>query len=421
MRIAVLGAGIAGLTTAHHLAGHHEVVVFEARDHPGGNIRTEEVAGCRVEWGPNGFLDNEPATLELVRELGLENRLVHARQEAARRFLWRDGRLRLLPTSPPAFLRSDCLPWRARCRALLEPFIRRPAAGTDEESVHDFALRRLGRGAAEILVDAMVTGIFAGDPRRLSLADAFPRLAAMEREHGSLLKGAMRGGLGRHGTLTSFDRGMEVLIEALADRLDVRTGSTLERLPTGFDRIICTIPAQRAALLVDEPLADCLQRIPSAPIAVLALIFRTPLPVPEAFGFLVPHGQGLRILGTLYDSSIFPVRAPEGFRLFRVLIGGRRDPEAVTLGDEELLAIAARDLHRAWGTFPDPHAVHVIRHPLGIAQYEQGHGALLAEIERLAPPQLRFAGSWYRGVALNACIREARSWEPSRLAGRAQE
>jgi len=414
MKIAIIGAGISGLTAAYHLQKVHQVTVFERRDRVGGNILTGDMAGCRVEWGPNGFLDNEPATLELVRQLGLQSRVVQARKEAAHRFIWRGGRLRALPSSPPAFLKSDCLPLLGRLRALCEPLSKSAPGG--DESVHEFATRRLGRSAAEILVDAMVTGIFAGDPKCLSLRSAFPKIQALEAAHGSLIKGAIKSkGGGMRSTLTSFDEGLSVLTEELARRVDVRLGVSMATLPQGFDHTLLTIPAPRAAhLLANEhsELAGLLRRIPSAPVAVVALMIRAPLSVPDAFGFLVPRGQGLRILGTLYSSSIFEHRAPQGYRLFRVLLGGRHDPGVVELDDAEILDIVAHDLRQAWGIFPDPHATQVFRHSLGIAQYEIGHADLLRQIEATRPPWLRLAGSSYRGVALNACVREAGDWRP---------
>lgn len=417
MKIAILGAGIAGLAAAHHLTRHgHQVTVFEAGNRPGGNVRTEEVDGCLVEWGPNGFLDNEPATLELVAELGLGERLVRARESAARRFVWRDGALRELPAKPPQFLTSDCLPLRHRLRAAFEPFAAGPPEG--DETVDDFARRRLGRGAAEILVDAFVTGVFAGDPRRLSLASAFPKLHRLEREHGSLLRGARArgGGVGPRGTLTSFDAGLQVLIDRLTAGLDLRLGEPVGSLPGGYDRVVCTLPPRRAAAILPGRLGELVGRIPTAPVAVVALVFDDPAAmtpaIPDAFGFLVPRGQGLRILGALYSSSIYASRAAAGRRLFRVLVGGRRDPAAVELDDASLLDLVAADLGRAWGRFPPPRAVRVIRHPLGIPQYEVGHAELLAAIAATCPPELRLAGSGYRGVSLNQCIAEARSWMP---------
>lgn len=413
MKIAVLGAGISGLTAAHHLQKKgHRVTVFEARQRAGGNIRSEVIDGCLVEWGPNGFLDNEPATLDLVRELGLESQLQTARQEAARRFVWRQGRLRLLPSKPQAFLTSDCLPLGQRLRVLLEPWATK--APTGDESIHDFARRRLGRGASDILVDAFVTGIFAGDTRRLSLRSAFPRLKAMETEHGSLLKAARRRGAsaGPKGTLHSFEGGLQTLVEALTREVDVQLGQPVEALPEGFDHVLVTTPAPRAAKLFEPHLADLLRSIPCVPVVVVSLAFDRPLPIDDGFGFLVPRGQGLRLLGTLYSSSIFADRAPPGQRLFRTLLGGRHDPDILDLSDDDILELVGRELHQVWGIFPDPVMSRVIRHPQGIAQYELGHRELLQRIDDACPDGVRLAGSSYRGVALNACVAEARSWSP---------
>jgi len=411
MRIAVLGGGIAGLATAWRLQRDHDVTVFEARDRPGGNIRTERLDDCLVEWGPNGFLDNEPATLQLIAELGLEGRVRRAREVASVRYVFRAGRLRALPPSPPKFLLSDCLPLLARLRVLLEPFAKGPPEG--DESVFDFAARRIGRGAAAVLVDAFVTGVYAGDPKRLSVRSAFPKLKVLEDEYGSLIKGARGRGFGPKGVLTSFDAGLQVLVDALAERVPLQTGRGWEVLePGGYDRVVCTVPAPKAAAIAPPELAALLREVPTAPVAVVALVFDAPLDVPDAFGFLAPHGQGLRILGTLYDSSIFEGRAPAGRRLFRVMVGGRRDPQALELSDGEILEVVARDLRTAWGSWKEPRATGIVRHPLGIAQYETGHGALLERIEGVRPPWLRLAGSSYRGVALNACIKEALEWTP---------
>ncbi|MEE8104982.1 MAG: protoporphyrinogen oxidase [Planctomycetota bacterium] len=418
-KIAILGAGISGLATAHRLSKDHDVTVFEAGPRAGGNIRTERigiqgVGDCLVEWGPNGFLDNEPAMLALVRELGLESRVVTARDEAARRMIWRAGRLHDLPANPRAFLTSGCLPLGARLRVLFEPFAKAAPPDDVDESIHAFASRRIGRAAADVLVDAFVTGVFAGDPGRLSVASAFPRLKKLELEYGSLFKGmkAKRSsGPGPGGTLTSFDNGLSVLIDELASRVNLKLNEPWERIEQrDFDRVICTVPAARAAIALDaehHELAETLRRIPTAPIAIVVAGFREPLDVPEAFGFLVPHGQGLRILGTLYDSSIFAGRAPAGVRTFRTMIGGRRDAGAMEMTDDELCELAARELRQVWGTYPDPVFTRVIRHSLGIAQYEAGHAGIVARTEELSPGWLTLAGSSYRGVAINACVKEA--------------
>jgi len=408
MKIAVLGGGLAGLAAAFQLQKEHEVVLFEARDRTGGNIGTREVDGYRIEMGPNGFLDNEPATLELVEELGLTPRLVHARETASRRFIFRAGKLRELPSSPLSFMLGDCLPLGARLRVLREPWTKPAPPG--DESVREFAVRHLGAGAADVLIDAFVTGVFAGDPARLSLQCAFPKLRSLEAEYGSLIKGSKGRGFGPKGVLTSFDNGLQVLIDALTERVDVRLDSPVDRIEQGeFDRVICTMPAHAAAPLLAAPLAGLLAEIPGAPVVVAALMFEGSIPVPDVFGFLVPRGQGLRILGALYDSSIFPGRAPEGSRLVRVLLGGRRDSGLIDLSDEELLAVALLDLEHAWGHVPAPAGHHIVRWPKGIPQYEVGHAERMIAIDAATPDWLRLTGSSYRGVSINGCLAEAQT------------
>ncbi|MHC4958747.1 MAG: protoporphyrinogen oxidase [Planctomycetota bacterium] len=405
MRFKVVGGGIAGLTAAYRLGKDgHEVTLFEARDRLGGNIRSDrpdDFGGCLLEWGPNGFLDNEPATLRLIEELGLNDRVRRARAVAAKRYIWRAGKLRALPKSPLDFFFGDLLPAGARFRTLLAPFTK--STVETDETIYEFAARRLGRGVADVLVDAFVTGVFAGDPKRLSLKSCLPKIANA--------KGLPKGG--PKGVLTSFDDGLQVLIDALAERVDVRLGTPAGLGREDYDHVVCTVPAPRAAELAEGRLAELLQKIPSAPVAVVPMAFDAAIDVEDAFGFLVPRGQDLRILGTLYDSSIFDGRAPDGLRLFRSMVGGSRDPGALDLSDDEIIGLTARDLRTVWGSaFREPVHARVIRHPLGIAQYEVGHAALLDEIDAARPEGLRLAGSSYRGVALNACVKEAVDWAP---------
>ena len=322
--------------------------------------------------------------------------------------IYRAGKLRELPSTPMSFLFGDCLPLMARLRVGLEPWTK-PTTDPDE-SVRDFAKRHMGVGAADVLIDAFVTGVFAGDPARLSVKSAFPKLAKLEAEYGSLIKGAKGRGFGPKGTLTSFDQGLQVLIDALTDRVDVRFSEPIETIERGdFDRVFCAMPAHAAAPLVAPPLGEHLASIPGAPVAVVALQFDEGVPVPDVFGFLVPKDQDIRILGALYDSSIYENRAPEGSRLFRVLLGGRRDPGIMELSDDQMLATALEGLEKAWGFAPKPSGHRIIRWSKGIPQYEIGHAERVAAIEANSPDWLRFIGNSYRGVAMNACLLEAKT------------
>jgi oxygen-dependent protoporphyrinogen oxidase len=239
--IAVIGGGIAGLAVSYELMERAERLkqridlrCLEGADRPGGNIRTTRENGFLCEWGATGFLDNAPATVTLVRRLALGERMIKASAAAARRFIFRKGKLREVPLGPGAFLTSGVLsPW-GRLRLLLEPLIPRRRS-PETESVFDFASRRIGRPAAGVLVDAMVAGVYAGDSRQLELETTFPQMRRMESEHGSLFRAMLAkrkqagasgetlgGPAGPGGTLTSFHEGLEELIDGLARALASR-------------------------------------------------------------------------------------------------------------------------------------------------------------------------------------------------------
>ncbi len=450
--LAVIGGGVSGLALAYLVTRRSglNVVVLEREPRVGGKLQTDWLDGYCCEWGPQGFLDNVPETLELVRELGLDGELVRAADEAGDRFIVRDGRLRRVPLSPPAFLRSDVLSWRGRLRVLLEPLQRGPRAS--DETVFEFARRRIGAEAAEVLVDAMVTGVFAGDARQLSLPATFPRMREMEVTYGSLFKAMLalkrersqgdarrsnpaRGGgpAGPGGTLTTFRRGMQQLTDtlaaALAERVRTQKGVTrVRRTAAGFDlelseegtvrarQVAVAVPPAAAAVLLSEVLdagaLAALREIPSVPVAVVMTAYNSPQPFrhpTRGFGFLVPGREHRRILGTIFCSSTFPTQAPPGATLLRTLVGGARAPHLAHLKDPELLSLVRRELDRLLGGDPQPDLVHIVRHAEAIPQYTLGHTSRVAAIQRgtAAVPGLYLLGNGYGGVAVNACVAEA--------------
>ncbi len=453
-RVAIVGGGITGLATATWLSKVHgieDVVVLEASDRPGGKIRSQTDDGYVVEWGPQGFLDNAPDTTELAGLVGLGDEVVRADEAAAARFIVRRGGLRAVPTSPKAFMKSDILPLSGRLRLLGEPFARGP--GGPNETVFDFARRRIGRQAAEVLVDAMVTGIFAGDSRQLALAATFPKMASMEAEYGSLTRALVAkarearqqgrtssGPAGPGGSLTSFRRGMWQLPEGLAaslgDRLRLGTeveavGRDGERfvLETGdcrvtADALLLTTPSTVTARLLENlaPAAgDPLNNIPSVPIAVVMTAYNSAdafgRPV-GGFGFLVPGVENLGVLGTLYCHDIFREHSPAGGLFLRTMLGGARDPGVLDLDDEGLVARTRSVLTKVLGSDPDPDRVWVVRWPEGISQYTVGHLDRVQAAETAAAAAgVELAGSPYRGVSVNDCIKQARA-AAGRIVGR---
>ena len=443
--VLIVGAGISGLAVAYFVnkdCPHLKLLVCEKAPQVGGTMQTSHLEGFIVEHGPNGFLTNKPHTLELCRELGIEEQLMPSSDETRRRFIYTGGRLREIPLNPLRFfLASGILSPLGKLRLLGELFVPPRRDGVDE-SLSEFATRRLGREALERLLDPMVAGVYAGNPDQVSLRSTFPTIHQLEQEHGGLIKGmialqrkrrregrSVGGPAGPGGELTSFKEGVAFLPKKLAETL--RGGvwtdcpiKALERDQGGFvahtprgkigaRKVVVASPAYAAAEVVKElnpPLAEVLSSIPYAPMAVVALGYReSEVGKPNGFGLLVPRGEGLSILGVLWDSSIFPNRAPEGLVLLRVMIGGARQPDLALLPREELICLAREGLRATMGIDAEPIFTKVFQYPKAIPQYVVGHGERLRRIEELLAetPHLFLAGNAYRGIGLNDCVKSA--------------
>lgn len=459
-RVAIVGGGISGLALAERLRnGGVEPIVLEADGRAGGKVQTSVQDGFILEQGPNGFLDKEPATRALAERLGLTGSLRAATNAYGNRFLFTDGKLQAVPTSPPAFLKSELLPWWAKARIGLELFTPRARPGADE-SIAEFGRRHLGARATAVMLGGMVLGIFAGDVEKLSLKSCFPRMAELEAEHRSLILAMVKIGRERKrqhqlppastgvgaptGILTSCEGGLGAFVQRLAQSLGttLQTGVRAERLLRGgagwtvavsdrgarrelaVDEVVLACPADDAARLVEpfEPAAASLAaHIPYAPVAVVHLSWpRIRLSRPkEGFGFLVPPREGRPILGALLIHSIFPWRAPEGQTLFTVMIGGATRPDLAGLPVDDLKRLAIAEVAPLVGAAGAPSLAEVVKWERAIPQYVVGHAARVAEIEaRLSPlTGLHLAGNAWRGVGFNDCIANAARLAERLLAG----
>lgn len=444
--VLVVGAGISGLTAAFHLLrGGLDVVVVEAADRVGGAIRTvtpvSEAGTFLFEQGPNTVIGG-PGVARLVREAGLEDDRVVAAGAGKRRFVWKDERLHPLPSGPKSLVTTPLFPAAAKLRLLREPWIRRPSPGADgprEESVADLVRRRLGPAFLDYAVGPFVSGVYAGDPERLSARWALSRLHELEERHGSFVRGALAGlrrrgadgggsaARSERGELISMDGGLELLPRRLAEVVDdVRTGTRCLSLRTAGRRfeaetdagpivahdVVLALPAAAAATVLDELTggrSGAFAQIPYAPVAVASYGFRRndvahPL---DGFGFLAPRKESLRVLGCLFPSSLFPGRAPAGCVTLTAFVGGRTDPGALDLDDDALHRTVLADLDRALGLSGEPLVRDLARWPSAIPQYEIGHGRfveLAAAIEKEIP-RLHLAGSFLRGVSLPDCVK----------------
>lgn len=410
-RLVVVGGGITGLAaawTARRLAAQLldglDIVVLEKDRQVGGKARSPMDRGWLVESGPGGFLNGRPELTQLIEDAGLASQATPANAAAARRFIYRAGALREIVPNPVGFARSGILSPAGLLRFLGEPFIPRRRDGA-EETVWDFAARRLGAEVADRLILPMTLGIFAGDARRLSLPAAFPRMHALEREHGSLIRGLIaKRGKTAAGTLTSFPEGIETLPRTLAQRggFSVRCGAAvtaMERNGAGWQVRVegdATPLAADAVLLAGEPwamapllrplsavAADELEGIYCPPVTVVGLGYaEADCPtVPRGFGVLISRGEGYRMLGNLWDSYIFPRRSPDGHVLIRLMLGGAMDPDAGRLSEDEAIALACSEVARMYGITATPRFARAVRWPRAIAQYELGHLARVSRID----------------------------------------
>jgi oxygen-dependent protoporphyrinogen oxidase len=340
--------------------------------------------------------------------------------------------------NPLRFLKNRVLPLSGSLRVAMEPFIKKGGGGS--ESVFDFAKRRIGKTAAALLVDAMVSGVFAGNSQKLELKSAFPKMRAMEKQYGSLVKamiaarkaGRKGGGpAGPAGRLTSFTNGMSTLIEALESRLGsvLKTGNGVKSIikhDGGFtvmlaggesvetEQVVLAVPAYEASKIVktmDPELGDALDQIYYPPVTVAAAGYREEdlEYIPEGFGFLVPRGQGVHSLGTLWASSLWKDRTPARHVLMRIMAGGACNPDDALLNDDLLLSLVLKDLEITMGYTAAPVFYKTFRFNKAIAQYEPGHYELLLLIEKMLKKNrgLHLSGSAYRGISINHCIEDA--------------
>ncbi|MGH9682356.1 MAG: protoporphyrinogen oxidase [Candidatus Acidiferrales bacterium] len=436
----VIGGGISGLACAFRLQQQGiPVTLLEGSDRVGGLVGTVERGGHLFESGPQSFQRSD-ILAELVRQLGIEDRLLKA-DPRARRFILRNGRLQGIPMSPQGLILSSLLGPRSRWKVISE-MLRRTKPPVKEESVANFVRRKFGYEILEYVVAPFVSGVYAGDPERLSLSAAFPSLDEWERKHGSVLLGAMKSRppkRSRKGPplLCSFRGGIATLPEAIGAKLgaQVRTnaravsvvrngvqlgsaykiGSNIEgnqhTLEAGA--IVFATPADAAGKLIrpiSRLLGESLSEIEYAPVAVVAAAYRRqqigqPL---EGFGVLIPRREKLRTLGIVWNSSLFPGQAPDGTFVLTSFVGGATDPEIVSKTEDEIAAIVHDEAARTLGITGPPVETAAWRHSKALPQYNLGHWRIVEAIreEERKLPGLFFVGNYLDGASLAKCVEQ---------------
>jgi protoporphyrinogen/coproporphyrinogen III oxidase len=441
----VVGAGITGLVCAYalHKAGVDTQVV-ESSAAPGGVIHSERREDYLLEFGPQSF-NATSSLVTLCRELHIDDQLLQA-PAAAPRYVLVKGTLRPVPLSPPAFIASSLFSPVTKLRVLRD-ILGRSTVPQSDESVAAFTRRKFSHELLDKLVGPFVSGIYAGDPEKLSLRSAFPQLYEAEKSAGSVIRGLLfsarkRSASAEKPSLQTFRDGNQTLIQALAANLgsrlrcdvsaqrirltaashDGKTDAPIfevslfangreEVLTAG--RLIIATPAQQAATLlrdVDPQFESALSPIAYAPVAVVSLGYPQSAihHSLEGFGFLVPRSSGLRILGSVWNSSLFPNRAPDGHVLLTSFVGGTTDPSAVSLPESEIVPVVHRELASVLGISQPPSFSHVQAWQRAIPQYNLGHFQLIGKLDRLQRKyqSIRLIGNYLRGPALGACVEQ---------------
>ncbi|MBZ5698419.1 MAG: protoporphyrinogen oxidase [Acidobacteriia bacterium] len=435
----VIGGGISGLACAYRLqqAGI-PVLLLDAGSRCGGVISTREIDGFRFELGPQSFLSTEPL-LKLIEGLGLNDELLRADSRAPR-YILLGGKLIPAPLAPPSLLTTRLLGPRTKWRLFTEIF-RRTHPPAADESIASFVRRKFGDELLDRLVAPFVSGIYAGDPERLSLRAAFPKLHEFEAKYGSILRGAMKSrpakGAPRSG-LCSFRDGMETLPRALGARLgdtlqtettvaEVRRGKTNGKSWFELDvtyqdhhetltasAVIVAAPADAASEIlkgVSKTFAAPFARIDYAPVAVVAAGYRRDhvRHAGNGFGFLVPRSEGLHILGTVWNSSLFPGRAPEEMACFTSFAGGATDPELCELSEDEIAETACGEVEQVLGITGKPVTRMVHCHARALPQYNLGHSETVSALAAATSsvPGLFLTGNYLSGPAIGACVEQS--------------
>lgn len=425
-RVAIIGGGISGLTTAFLLKRKGvDVTVFEANDTVGGNVQTIARDGYTIEQGPNSLI-RSPRLIELVKLLKLEDKVLPADEAAKKRYILAGGKLE--PMGPKSFV-NGYFSLKTIFGLIKEPFVR--SKSPEHESVADFVSRRISPEFLDKAIDPFVSGVYAGDPKDLSMRSAFPKLYEMERDHGSLIWGTVRRKKDKADPdfprTFSFRGGLKTWIDTLAseigDRIKLSTrvesiGSSDGRFAVNgeeFDAVIISTPSFVAADLVesrDEDLAGTLKEVNYPQLAVVILGFAADQIKGklDGFGFLVASKENRKILGTLFHSAVFPERSPDGYQLLVTFVGGVRSGNTLdSRSDDELKATVLSELHDILGVSGEPEFVHIKRWKRAIPQYRVGYEDVTRACTEFQDgnPGIYFCSNFYRGVSMGDCVKNA--------------
>jgi protoporphyrinogen/coproporphyrinogen III oxidase len=442
-KIIILGAGISGLATAHWLVKDgFDVTVLEADRYPGGSMRTSFDDGFLIDFGPNSGLETTPLIRKIVDEVGLSDEMIYASDSSNKRYILRDGQLNVLPTSPLQFIKTKLFSTKAKLRLLAEPFIGKSEDGY-YQSIANFVQRRLGQEFLDYAIDPFVSGVFAGDPNKLSVKSAFPKLFRLEEVYGGLIKGLVRGAQERkkraelskqNARMFSFINGMQSFPRAIAyklkDTIEYDCNITgiepkengwkilLEKsnhtLELNADVVVSTLPVHSAAKVfsrISKEFKNHAENIYYPPVMVLYLGFKKKsIGIPlDGFGYLIPSKEKRAYLGAIWSSTIFPNRCDSDNASFTLFVGGARAPHLFQMDRQLLIDKVISEFKKTMNIIAEPNIIRERIWTEAIPQYNVGyieHENYFDKFEK-ENPGIFLSGNYRGGISVGDCVKNS--------------
>jgi protoporphyrinogen/coproporphyrinogen III oxidase len=442
--VVIVGGGISGLSAAFDLdqAGIGYTLV-ERDNRLGGVILTNSVEGCTLEAGPDSFISQKPAALQLIRELGLADQVIGSNDHLRATFIRKngnlipmpDGLMMMIPTKAWPMAKSPLLSWGTKIRMGLEYFRKPAAEPLPDRSVSEFIGDHFGQETVDYLAEPLLAGVFGGDPRRLSALSTLPRFVEMERKYGSLSKAALSApappapspGAGPTSLFRTMKGGLTSLVEALRPKQTVLLGAPVEALEGNADGfrvrrngdwiqatdVILTGPSYEAGRLLEGRLGEIQQGTEYSSSATVTLGFRKAELGRElkGFGILVPGVERKRMRACTFVANKFSHRVAEGFEVIRCFLGGTADEGVLEESDERILEIVREELRELLAISAPVAFYRVQRWRKSMAQYTVGHQKRVKQMMSLCDqiPGLHLAGNGYQGIGLPDCIEMGRA------------
>lgn len=442
-KVIVLGAGISGLATAYLLKKDgFDVHILESKSEPGGAMETITKDGFTIDFGPNSGLETSPLISRLAEDIGLKYQMIYANEESNKRYILKNDKLHPLPTSPPAFIKTKLFSTKTKLRVMGEPFIGKSEDGY-YQSIAQFVQRRLGKEFLDYAIDPFVSGVFAGDPHKLSVKSAFPKLYRLEEVYGGLVKGMIKGAKERKqrneeskqsAKMFSFIDGMQSFPKAIAQKFenkieyDVKV-EIISKSANGYeitysvngesksltgDILLSTIPVHKAANYFskfDKEFIKHANDIFYPPVLVLYLGYKKEQIKRDldGFGFLIPSKMKKNFLGAIWSSTIFKNRAPEGYASFTLFVGGARKPNLFEESSEQIINRAIKEFSEIMNIENKPELKEYREWHKAIPQYNLGyieHENYFDKFEK-ENPGIFLSGNYRGGISVGDCVKNS--------------